>query len=114
VDSLALAHRVALTDALRLAGRDVDVVHIVGGGARNALLCQRTADAVGRPVEAGPGEATAIGNLLVQARALGAVGPDLYALRSLVRATQPIHRYEPRGRPATWERAAGRLAAPVT
>jgi rhamnulokinase len=114
VDSLALAHRAAITDAVRLSGRDVDVVHIVGGGSRNELLCQLTADAVGRPVEAGPEEATAIGNLLVQARALGAVGPDLCALRSLVRSTQPIRRYEPRGRPAAWERAAGRLATPVT
>src|SRR6202011_2922534 len=54
-------------------GARVDVVHIVGGGARNTLLCQLTADAVGLPVIAGPAEAAAIGNLLVQARAAGAV-----------------------------------------
>jgi len=96
LDSLALAHRRALRDAQRLSGRAVDVVHIVGGGARNELLCQLTADACGLPVEAGPVEAGALGNALVQARALGAVGPDLSALRSVVRATQPIRRYQPR------------------
>lgn len=109
LDSLALAHRAAVADAQRLSGRDVDVVHIVGGGARNALLCQLTADACGLPVEAGPQEATALGNALVQARALHQVGPDLAAMRTLVRATQPIRRYEPRGDSAAWEAAAGRL-----
>ena len=59
--------------AERLSGRAVDVVHIVGGGAQNALLCQLTADACGLPVVAGPVEATALGNVLVQARTLGAV-----------------------------------------
>ena len=58
-----------------LAGRQVDVVHLVGGGARNELLCQLTADACGLPVEAGPVEAAALGNVLVQARAVGAVPP---------------------------------------
>ena len=74
----------------------VDVVHIVGGGARNELLCQLTADACGLPVVAGPVEATALGNVLVQARALGAVGGDLAALRALVRAATHLDRYEPR------------------
>ncbi|SFD74060.1 rhamnulokinase [Micromonospora sediminimaris] len=67
----------------------------LAGGARNALLCQLTADACGLPVLAGPVEATAIGNLLVQARAAGVVGGDLAALRRLVRQTQRIVRYEP-------------------
>ena len=70
-------------------------MHIVGGGARNTLLCQLTADACGLPVMAGPVEATALGNVLVQARALGALDGDLAALRALVRATQPTVRYEP-------------------
>jgi rhamnulokinase len=94
VDSLALAHRAAIQDAQRLSGVDVDVVHIVGGGSRNELLCQATADACGLPVEAGPVEATALGNVLVQARALGLVG-DMPAMRRLVRTTQEIRRYEP-------------------
>ncbi|MCZ7422120.1 rhamnulokinase [Verrucosispora sp. WMMA2121] len=95
IDSLALAHRRAVRQVQDLSGRQVDAVHIVGGGARNALLCQLTADACGLPVLAGPVEATAIGNLLVQARAAGVVGGDLAALRRLVRQTQRIMRYEP-------------------
>jgi rhamnulokinase len=102
VDSLADAHRRAVEDAQELSGTSVDVVHVVGGGARNALLCQLTADACGLPVVAGPVEATAVGNVLVQARALGALDGDLARLRALVRATQPVTRYEPRTRfPAT-------------
>jgi rhamnulokinase len=109
LDSLALAHRAALTDAQRLSNRDIDVIHIVGGGARNHLLCQLTADACGLPVLAGPTEATTLGNALIQARALGAVPHDLASLRALIRATQPTHRYRPRANPAAWESAAARL-----
>lgn len=109
VDSLALAHRRAVDDARRLSGKDVEVVHIVGGGVRNELLCQLTADACGLPVEAGPVEATALGNVLVQARSLGAVDGDLTALRALVRRTQAVRRYEPAGDGKAWESALGRL-----
>jgi rhamnulokinase len=97
LDSLAQAHAAAVADAARLSGRAVDVVHIVGGGARNELLCRLTADACGVPVLAGPVEATALGNVLVQARALGALHGGLAELRSLVRATQSLRRYEPSG-----------------
>lgn len=97
MDSLALAHRDTLAQAQQLSGREIDVVHIVGGGARNDLLCQLTADACGLPVLAGPVEATAIGNILIQARALGSVGTSLTEIRALIRATQPIRRFEPRG-----------------
>jgi rhamnulokinase len=96
IDSLAAAYGRAVRDAARLSGRSVEVVHLVGGGARNALLCQLTADACEVPVLAGPVEATAIGNVLIQARTRGLVGADLEALRALVRATQDIRRYEPR------------------
>ncbi|WP_405097646.1 rhamnulokinase family protein [Micromonospora sp. NBC_01412] len=109
LESLALAHRRAVRQAQHLSGRHVDVVHVVGGGARNALLCQLTADACGLPVIAGPVEATAIGNALVQARAAGVVGPDLAALRALVRHTQPLLRYEPRGDERPWRAAEQRL-----
>ncbi|XVV13268.1 rhamnulokinase [Actinoplanes sp. CA-131856] len=95
VDSLALAHKRAIVQAQELSGKHVDAVHIVGGGARNELLCQLTADACGLPVLAGPVEATALGNLLVQARAAGVIEGDLTALRSVLRATQQIVRYEP-------------------
>ncbi|GAB7192671.1 rhamnulokinase family protein [Kineococcus sp. NUM-3379] len=96
VDSLALAHARTLADAVRLSGREVDVVHVVGGGALNALLMQATADACGLPVLAGPVEATALGNLLAQATALGVVRGRAHA-RELLRRTQRLERYEPRG-----------------
>jgi rhamnulokinase len=94
LDSLALAHRRAIEDAQRLSDTEVDVVYIVGGGARNALLCQLTADACGLPVVAGPAEAAALGNVLIQARAHGVVG-DRSSMRDLVARTQPSTRYEP-------------------
>jgi sugar (pentulose or hexulose) kinase len=96
LDSLADAYGRAIRDASRLSGRSVGVVHIVGGGAQNALLCQLTADACEVTVIAGPVEATALGNALVQARAAGLITGDLEALRALVRSTQDIRQYEPR------------------
>ncbi|WP_189239148.1 rhamnulokinase [Planomonospora parontospora] len=109
LDSLALAHRRAVRQAQELSGRHVDAVHVVGGGARNALLCQLTADACGLPVVAGPVEATALGNVLVQARAAGVAGPGLPELRALVRETQDLVRYEPRGDARAWAAAEARL-----
>lgn len=95
LDSLALAFGSAIDDARRLSGLDIACVHIVGGGSRNDLLCQLTADACHLPVIAGPVEATALGNVLVQARAQGLIRGDLAALRSVVRATQTLRRFEP-------------------
>jgi rhamnulokinase len=95
LDSLAAAFARTITDVRVISGLDISVIHIVGGGSRNVLLCQLTADACGLPVIAGPVEATALGNVLVQARALGLVRGDLATLRSVVRATQPLRRYEP-------------------
>jgi rhamnulokinase len=109
LDSLALAQRRAVRQARELAGRAPGVLHLVGGGARNELLCQLTADATGLPVLAGPVEATALGNLLVQARAAGVVTGGLDAMRALVRQTQQIVRYEPRGDDAPWRAAAARV-----
>ncbi|WP_424858159.1 rhamnulokinase [Streptomyces sp. SAI-170] len=109
LDSLALAHRRAVEDAQRLAGHAVDVIHIVGGGTRNALLCQLTADACGLPVVAGPTEGAALGNVLVQARAHGLVG-DLADMRRLLTRTQSLTRYEPQGGTARWREAEARLA----
>ncbi|MFJ9122871.1 rhamnulokinase family protein [Streptomyces sp. NPDC102340] len=111
LDSLALAHRRAIEDAARLADHPVDVVHIVGGGARGALLCQLTADACGLPVVAGPAEGAALGNVLVQARADGVVG-DRAAMRRLVADTQPLARYEPSGDRSAWDAAAARVRTP--
>ncbi|MEV0174232.1 rhamnulokinase family protein [Streptomyces sp. NPDC050803] len=108
LDSLALAHRRAIADAQRLADQPVDVVYVVGGGTRNALLCQLTADACGLPVVAGPTEAAALGNVLVQARPHGLVR-DLADGRQLLTRTQPLTRYEPRGGTARWQEAEARL-----
>jgi rhamnulokinase len=108
LDSLALAHRRAVAEAQELADHPVDVVHVVGGGTRNELLCRLTADACGLPVVAGPAEAAALGNVLVQARAHGLVG-DRAALRGLLARTQPLARYEPRGDTAAWRAAEARL-----
>jgi rhamnulokinase len=82
---------------------------VVGGGARNDLLCRLTADACRRTVLAGPVEATAIGNLLVQARTLGADLPDLATMRALVADTHPVRRYQPTGAPDPWDQAERRL-----
>jgi rhamnulokinase len=96
LDSLAVKLAATVHEATRLSGRDVDVVHVVGGGVNNPLLCQLLADEAGLPVVAGPVEATAIGSLLVQARAHGTLTGDLHTLRALVRGTQELVRYEPR------------------
>jgi rhamnulokinase len=109
LESLALAYRRTLRLAQTVAGREIDVVHVIGGGSRNELLCQLTADACGLPVLAGPVEASALGNVLVQARALGAPLPDLTAMRALVRATHELRRYEPQGKPADWDAAESRV-----
>ncbi|WP_026925249.1 rhamnulokinase [Glycomyces arizonensis] len=109
LDSLALAHRRAIADLERLGGAEVDLVHIVGGGSNNELLCQLTADATGRPVLAGPDEATALGNALIQAQALGLIAPGPEARRDAARASAQPRRYLPAGDPAEWRRAAARL-----
>ena len=105
LESLALAHRAAIRDAVRLSGHTVEVIHLVGGAARSTLLCQSTADACGLPVLAGPVEAAALGNVLVQARADGGP-PTLAAMRELVAGTRPPRRFEPDGSPAAWDKAA--------
>jgi len=116
LDSLALAYRNAVAAAQSLSGTHADVVHIVGGGSRNELLCQLTADATGLPVVAGPAEATALGNVLVQARALGAAPDTLADLRELLRASPAglgLRRYAPAGDGTAWRAAARRVGAPV-
>ncbi|WP_103888495.1 rhamnulokinase [Actinacidiphila yanglinensis] len=108
LESLALAHRATLRAAAELSGRDLDVVHLVGGGSRNDLLCQFTADALGLPVVAGPTEATALGNILVQARAHGLVD-DRAAMRRLVAGTQHLRHYRPGGDQRAWAAAGARV-----
>ncbi len=97
VESLAQGFADAVRTAARLAGRSVSAIHVVGGGAQNTLLCQATADRSGLPVLAGPVEATAIGNVLVQARAAGLVRGGLDDLRALVASSFAPVRLDPRG-----------------
>jgi rhamnulokinase len=102
VESLAAAYAAAVDTAARLSGVDVATVHMVGGGCRNTLLCQLTADRLGRPLLAGPVEATALGNVLLTARATGLVDGDLEALRGLVADRFPGTRYVPSGAMVSW------------
>jgi rhamnulokinase len=94
--SLACKYRFVLERLQLVSGRQINAINAVGGGVRNALLCQLTADITGLPVLAGPEEATALGNVLVQARALGEVG-SLAEMRELVARSSQVKRYEPRG-----------------
>jgi rhamnulokinase len=94
LESLAADYRDKLGRMEDLIGERVRVIHIVGGGARNELLCQWTADATGRRVVAGPAEATAMGNLLIQARAIGGL-PEGASIRDVVRASTDLRTYAP-------------------
>jgi rhamnulokinase len=96
LESLAEAYATAIDDAERLSGQKINIVHIVGGGSQNTLLCQLTANRTGRRVLAGPVEATAVGNVLVQGRTAGLVQGELSDLRALVARTFPPAEYQPR------------------
>jgi rhamnulokinase len=98
IESLSDAFARAVSTASELSGKAVAAIHIVGGGSQNELLCQLTADRSGIPVIAGPVEATAIGNVLVQARAQGLIAGDLESLRALVARSIPLRRFEPRSK----------------
>ena len=91
----------------KLTGRTLKTLHIVGGGCRNALLNQATADATGRTVIAGPVEATAAGNILVQAIAMRELA-DLAALRGVVRNSFEVVKYVPKTSPA-WSAALAKF-----
>ncbi|MGA7207210.1 MAG: rhamnulokinase family protein [Specibacter sp.] len=95
LDSLAAAYAKTVKEAVERSGQAVDVIHIVGGGSQNTLLCQLTANATGLTVIAGPVEATALGNILIQARAAGAAPPTLGGLRAVVAGSQPSVVYLP-------------------
>jgi rhamnulokinase len=84
--SLACKYRLVLERLEQVSGRRVDCIHVIGGGARNRLLCRLTADVTGRQVLAGPVEATALGNVLVQARAAGRLG-SLAEIRQVAAAS---------------------------
>lgn len=98
-DSLALRYGEVFEELRTLSGRDPGALHIIGGGSRNALLDQLAADTLGIPVVAGPVEATAIGNILLQARADGRVGDTLADMRRFVRRAVETTTYAPRPLP---------------
>jgi rhamnulokinase len=95
LESLALKYRLVRDELEKVTGRKIQRVHIVGGGARNRLLCQMTADALGLPASAGPAEATAIGNIMVQAVAARQVS-SLEEIRTIVRESFGVRQCKPR------------------
>jgi rhamnulokinase len=108
LESLALKYRWVITKLESMRREPVDALHIVGGGSKNELLNQFAADALGRPVIAGPVEATALGNILMQAVACGDVA-TLADARRIVRDSSDMKRHEPKDR-APWDEAYGRFA----
>ena len=108
LESLALKYRWTIERLEAILGTTIKTIHVVGGGTKNTLLCQFTANACGRPVHAGPVEATAIGNILMQTigrRKLGSIAD----LRAVVARSFPVTVYEPRDGSA-WDDASGRFA----
>ncbi|HEX3051703.1 MAG TPA: rhamnulokinase family protein, partial [Aggregatilineaceae bacterium] len=106
-ESLALKYRVTLDKLVELANKSVDRLHIIGGGGRNKLLCQMTADATGREVLVGPYEATALGNAIVQLIALGEI-ESLAQARAILSRTQQIVHFKPQPTTA-WDEALSRF-----
>jgi rhamnulokinase len=110
LESLALKYQQVLECLENISGKRVVVIHIVGGGSRNVLLNQFTADACERAVLAGPVEATVLGNVLLQARACGELD-SLQDMRTVVRDSSPLATFEPSpARGADWHAARGRFA----
>jgi rhamnulokinase len=107
LEGIALKYRWIIEHVEEVLGHRLDPIHIVGGGTQNQLLSQLAADAIGRQVITGPIEATAIGNVMVQAIAMGYLG-SLAEGRELVRNSFPVLTFEPRDR-AAWDDAYGRL-----
>src|SRR5439155_22552225 len=108
LESLALKYQTVLECLEQVSCMRVELIHIIGGGSRNALLNQFTADACNRPVLAGPVEATVLGDLLLQARACSEIG-SLAELRAVVRDSCEVRTFEPRrAQVAIWEQARRR------
>jgi rhamnulokinase len=108
LESLALKYRWTLGRLEEILNTQINVIHVVGGGSKNALLCQFTADACARPVLAGPVEATALGNALIQAMGRRRIS-SVADLRSVVARSFPVVQFEPHYTEA-WDAAAERFA----
>jgi rhamnulokinase len=111
LESLALKHAQTIDVLVTVTGVSPREIHVVGGGARNELLCRWTADAAGLPVLAGPEEATLLGNMLVQAMALGEI-TSLAEGRAVIGASVVPIAYEPQ-ETSTWQEARERFAEAV-
>ena len=109
LEGLALKYRFVLDQLRTLSPQPVNRIHIIGGGSQNTLLCQFAANATGLRVIAGPVEATAMGNLMVQALGLGYVG-SVSELRRVIRASSEVIEYSPADE-APWNDAYGRYCA---
>ncbi|WP_458126542.1 rhamnulokinase [Paenibacillus sp. Z3-2] len=107
LESLALKYRRVLESTEQLSGQTFNGLHMVGGGIQNRLLCQWTANSIGKPVWAGPAEGSAIGNMAVQWMASGAF-KDIWEARKAIRDSFPVTAYEPQDR-SIWEEAYGRF-----
>lgn len=107
LEGLALKYRYVADRLEAIAGRRLGTIHMVGGGIKNRLLCRMAADASGRRVVAGPSEATAIGNTLMQAMAMGEIG-SLSELRAVVRNSFETEVFDPSDS-AAWDDAYGRF-----
>jgi rhamnulokinase len=107
-ESLACKYRLVLEQLEQATGTAIDVVHVIGGGARNDFLCRLTANVARRPVLAGPVEASALGNVLVQLHAFGELG-TLAEMRTVVRASSELRRHEPEHDGAEWDALYGRF-----
>jgi rhamnulokinase len=108
LESLALKYRQVIEQLERVLGRPIGKIHVIGGGSRNEVLCQLTADATRRTVVAGPAEATAIGNILVQAMALGRIASPA-EIRSVIRESFELRTYVPSGPSGAWDSAGARF-----
>jgi rhamnulokinase len=102
-DSLVLKYKYTIRQIESVTGNRIEKLHIIGGGANNEMLNQLTANALGIPVVAGPTEATAIGNIMMQARAMGFVG-SLKEIREVVRTSFDVKTYSPSPK-LDWEKA---------
>ncbi|MFH1422470.1 MAG: rhamnulokinase family protein [Planctomycetota bacterium] len=107
LESLALRYRAVLDELRQVSSVPINKIHVIGGGSKNHLLCQFTANATGLPVIAGPVEATAIGNLLVQAKTLGYIS-SIAELRNIVRNSFSVTMFKPKDADL-WEKAYERF-----
>ena len=107
-ESLACKYRVVLEQIEEVTGRTIDTVHVLGGGSQNTFLCQLTANVTRRVVFAGPVEAAALGNVLVQMHAFGDVG-SLAEMREVVRRSADIQVFDPDPAAENWNALYGRF-----